>query len=49
MRDLAAGDGQAGPGHFNVDAANLDRHGGGREFQGGGANDDLAEAVFRSR
>ena len=42
MRDLAAGDGHAGAAHFNVDAANLDPHGGGREFQAGGANNDLA-------
>ena len=46
MRDLAAGDGHAGAAHFNVDAANLDPHGGGREFQAGGANNDLAEAVL---
>ena len=43
MRDLASGDCDAGIAHFNVDAANVDRHGGGREFQGGGANNDLTD------
>lgn len=44
---FAAGYGDAGMAHFNVHAANLDHHGDGDQFQAGGANNDLAEAVFQ--
>mgnify|MGYP000317139092 CR=1 FL=1 len=47
--DLATLDGDTGIAHLDTDAANPDRHGGGGEVQGGGANNDLAEVVLDGR